>query len=311
MIAFIVRAVLRRWMTKESGAGSPKRQALVHDLPRSAGFAAFLLTIGIGVRSLEIPSELAILTKHILPFMLGMLGVAVAMRIVLRSISAYGEAYPQLVSTARVLTWALGCGVIAVLVSDAVGISLAPALTALGIGSLSVALALQDTLANFFAGIYLLIGRHVRPNDFVRVDGGYEGYVTEIGWRSTHLRTLAPSTVIVPNSTMSKAVITNFGTTNPRLLLATSIDVSLDEDPVRASAVLDDVAKGSIDLPGVQAKPAPYLRMAFDERGLAFTVYVTVDEQADTGFVQQELRKRALERLRKEGIKLAPPVRLV
>ncbi len=66
-------------------------------------------------------------------------------------------------------------------VFDALGVSSAPALTALGVGSLSVALALQDTLSNFFSGSYLLIDRPVRPGEFVRLDSGQEGYVDAIG----------------------------------------------------------------------------------------------------------------------------------
>ena len=67
--------------------------------------------------------------------------------------------------------------IVAVLVSDALGVSLAPALTALGVGSLAVALALQDTLSNFFSGLYLVVDKPVRPGDFIRIDPSYEGYV--------------------------------------------------------------------------------------------------------------------------------------
>ena len=131
------------------------------------------------------------------------------MRVSLNAVSAYSETFPQVRSTAgmaRAITWIVGLAFLAVLGSDALGISLAPrAYRALGVGSLAVALALQDTLSNFFSGVYLILDKPIRPGDFVRLDGGSEGYVETIGWRSTHLRTLAPSLIIVPNATLSKA----------------------------------------------------------------------------------------------------------
>jgi len=306
--AIVVRNSLRHWLDRAPSLKdrSARYDALVRAIPRPAGLAAFVLAIGLGFRALPLPEHLELLTKHVFPFVLATVGVGITMRVALQAIGAYAASYPQLESTARVITWVVGGAIVAVLVSDALGVSLAPALTALGVGSLSVALALQDTLSNFFSGVYLLIGRHIRPGDFIVIDGGHEGYVGEIGWRLTHLRTLAPSTVIVPNSTMSKAVIVNYGISNPRLLLATVIDVALTEDPVKAEAALTAVASNTTDIAGVLATPEPFVRLSLDGRGLAFTLYVTVNERADTGFVQQELRKRSLERLRRDNIALAP-----
>jgi len=305
--ALTVRNALKRWLDRTTRSKDPARhEMLSRAIPRPAGTATFLLVIGLGLRFLPLPTHLETLTKHVFPFVLATAGVTVAMRVALSAISAYAETYPQLESTGRAITWIVGLALIAVLVSDALGVSLAPALTALGVGSLSVALALQDTLANFFSGVYLLIDRPIRPGDFIRLDGGHEGYVDAIGWRSTHLRTLAPSTVIVPNSTLSKAVITNFGTSNPRLQLATTLDVAIDEDPSKVEAAMRDVAKAATDIAGIDAQPAPFVRFSLDDRGLAFTLYVTVSESADGGLIQQELRKRAIDRLRRDQIALAP-----
>lgn len=279
-------------------------------IPRPAGAAVFLLVASMALRLLPIPASVETLTKHDLPFALGTIGVIVLMRVGLSAISAYAETVPQLKSTsgmARAITWIVGLCLIAVLVSDALGISLAPALTALGVGSLAVALALQDTLANFFAGVYLILDKPILPGDFVRIDAGSEGYVETIGWRSTKLRTLAPSVIIVPNATLSKAIITNFKQTNPRLLLATPMDVSLDSDPDKVGALLSEELKGAIDIPGVNASQAPFVRFGIGDRGFTFSLYVTVTPMADGGLVQQELRKRAIARLRKDGVRLADP----
>jgi small-conductance mechanosensitive channel len=309
--ALLARRSVKRWLERIGPRLDPHMRAvLTRSVPRPAGAAVFLLGVSLGLRFFPLPASVETLTKHVLPFTLGLLGVIVLMRIALNAITAYGESYPQLKSTAgigRAITWVMGLAISAVLVCDAAGVSLAPALTALGVGSLSVALALQDTLSNFFAGIYLLIDKPIRPGDFIRLDGGNEGYVETIGWRSTHLRTLAPSAIIVPNATLSKAVITNFRQTNPRLLLATPIDVALDADPDAVGTMLGEELARSVDLPGVDASQKPFVRFAIGDRGFTFTLYVTVSPTADGGLVQQELRKRAIARLRRDGVKLADP----
>jgi small-conductance mechanosensitive channel len=307
----ITRNTIHRTLERTSGQMGPSlHRVLSHALPRPAGLAVFLLFASMALRFLPIPPSIETLTKHDIPFVLGTVGVMVLMRASLSAITAYGETFPQLKSTAgmaRAITWILGLALIAVLLSDALGISLAPALTALGVGSLSVALALQDTLSNFFAGVYLLLDKPILPGDFVRLDGGNEGYVETIGWRSTHLRTLAPSLIIVPNATLSKSIITNFRRTNPRLLLATPIEVSLEADPDKVGALLGEEMKRATEIAGVDANQGPFVRFALGDRGLIFTLYVTIVATADGGLVQQELRKRAISRLRRDGVELAPP----
>jgi small-conductance mechanosensitive channel len=311
LASVLVRNAVKHWLSSARPHMDPHLfTVLERNAPRPAAGVVALLALTFGLRVFPLPQGIETLTRRVLPLLFGTLAILVVMRIALTAMTAYGESNPQLRSTAgigRALTYVLGFALIAVMVCDALGVSLAPALTALGVGSLSVALALQDTLSNFFAGVYLLLDRPIRPGDFVRLDGGQEGYVETIGWRSTHLRTLAPSTVIVPNATLSKAVITNFGKSNPRLVLATPIEVSLDADPDRVGPILDDVIAKAGDIPGVEPAPKPFVRFALGDRGLVFTLYVTVRSNGDGGLVQQELRRRALARLRAEHVMLAEP----
>jgi small-conductance mechanosensitive channel len=317
-VAVLVRNALKHSLDRARPRLDPHLyMVLSAALPRPAGAAFFLFAVSAGLRFFPLPASIETLTKHVLPFLLGTLAVLVVMRIALKSIDAYGESNPGLKSTAgigKAITWIGGVALIAVIVSDAAGVSLAPALTALGVTSLAVALALQDTLSNFFAGVYLILDKPIRPGDFIRLDSGQqEGYVETIGWRSTQLRTLAPSLIIVPNATLSKAVITNFKAQNPRLIVGTPIEVSLDSDPAQVEAALAEEAKGIVELKGVVKSAAPVVRFApgFGDRGLAFTIYCTIEPGTDPAFVQQELRKRVIARLRRDGIALAEPNPLV
>ena len=91
---------------------------------------------------------------------------------------------------------------------DLIGISITPILASLGIGSLAVALALQDTLTNFFSGLYVAIDKPVKINDLIRLETGQEGTVMDIGWRSARLRTKENNVIIIPNSKLTSSVIT-------------------------------------------------------------------------------------------------------
>ena len=59
-------------------------------------------------------------------------------------------------------------------VLQTLGISIAPILTALGVGGLAVALALKDTLANLFSGLHILLSKQIKPGDYIKLNTGEE-----------------------------------------------------------------------------------------------------------------------------------------
>ena len=281
-------------------------------LPRPIGGAAFLLAIDVGLRWLPLGASGEGVAHRFLRFGLGILVVLSLTRLGRKAIDGYGRSNPALRSSSgigKAIIWVIGLCTTAILGSDALGISLAPALTALGVGSLAVALALQDTLSNFFSGIYLLVDKPCRPGEFVRLDCGQEGYVEAIGWRATLLRTLAPSVIIVPNATMAKSVLTNFRLNNPRLSFEIRVDVALDSDRDKVERALLAEALGAIDIQGIRRDPVPTVRFVpgVSRRALGFTLYYSVEPSADAALVQGELRKRLLSRVHKEKIALPSP----
>src|SRR5262245_25039600 len=82
-------------------------------------------------------------------------------------------------------------------------------LTALGVGSLAVALALQPTLSNLFAGLHITLAKPLRVGDFIELETGTRGHVVDIGWRSTRIRDLPNNLIIVPNARLVEMVVTN------------------------------------------------------------------------------------------------------
>jgi len=91
-----------------------------------------------------------------------------------------------------------------------IGVDIRPLLTALGVGGLAVALALQDTMANLFAGFYISVAGQIRLGDYIKLNSGEEGYVVDITWRSTTMRALTNNLIFVPNSKLGQANVTNF-----------------------------------------------------------------------------------------------------
>jgi small-conductance mechanosensitive channel len=109
---------------------------------------------------------------------------------------------------------------------NTIGVSITPIVASLGIGTVAVALALQDTLVNLFAGIYMIAEKPIQGGHFIRLESGEEGYVAKVGWRSTQIRRLGDTVVVVPNSKLAGSVITNLSL--PRESLAVTVDVGVD-----------------------------------------------------------------------------------
>ena len=193
----------------------------------------------------------------------------------------------------------------------ALGIQITPILTALGVGGLAVALALQDTLSNLFAGIHLLADKPIRVGDYVKLADTVEGHVEDIGWRSTRVRTLQSVLVTVPNKRVAESIITNYDLPEPRLVLAIRVGVDYAADPDVVERLLVEEATRAIgDVPGLLAEPAPSARLipGFGEFSLDFTLFCPVQSFSDQLLVQHELRKRILRRFAAEEI--AIPVRV-
>ena len=194
------------------------------------------------------------------------------------------------------------------------GVSITPILTAFGVGGLAVALALQDTLSNLFAGFYISVAGQVRLGDYIKLNTGEEGYVTDISWRSTTIRALANNMIIIPNAKLAQAVVTNYCLPERRMSLIIPISVSYDSDPDQIERVLlEEVGGAAGTITGLLAEPAPLVRFipGFGDSALNFSLICQVAEFVDQFLVQHELRKRIWKRFRAERIEMPYPTRTV
>lgn len=194
------------------------------------------------------------------------------------------------------------------------GISIAPIITALGVGGLAISLALQDTLSNLFAGLLIIIEKPVRVGDYVKLGSGEEGYVADIGWRTTRIRSTTNNIVLIPNNKLSQSIITNYHMPEKKMTLSIPISVSYDSDPQKVEDILmEETVRGVKEIDGLLPEPAPSVKFipGFGDSSLNFTLACQVAEYTDQYPVQHELRKRIFKRFKEEGIEIPFPIRTV
>jgi small-conductance mechanosensitive channel len=193
-------------------------------------------------------------------------------------------------------------GVLVILQS--LGISITPVLTALGVGGLAVALALQETLSNLFAGLQIIAARQIKPGDYVHLDTGEEGYVADVTWRNTTIRAIANNMIIVPNSKLASTILTNFHHPVKDLLVYVNVGVHYDSDLEHVERVTLEVAQevqSAVD--GAKRDHQPRVRYnEFGDSGVIFRVVLAAQEFYDSYELTHQFIKCLKRRYDKEGI---------
>ena len=218
---------------------------------------------------------------------------------------------PAVTSVSRTILQMLIVGVGLLIMLANLGISIAPILTALGVGSLAVALALQPMLSNLFAGLNLAVTRPIRVGDMISLDNGMKGQVQDIGWRTTRILEQSNNLIIVPNNRISDMVLVNHTMPNPSQALVLQVGVAYESDLEMVERVfLEEAQQTASQVPGALSEPAPQVRFeSFGESAIGVQVIVRVLDFRDRLQVAHELIKRIKIRCDREGIVIPPPRR--
>ena len=205
----------------------------------------------------------------------------------------------------------LAIGVLVLL--QTLGVSVAPLITALGVGGLAVALALQDTLANLFAGVHILVSKTVQPGDYIRLSSGEDGYVVDINWRNTVVRQLSDNLVIIPNSKLASTIMTNYHRPEQQMSLLLQVAVGYGSDLDHVERVTTEVARSVMtEVAGGVPDHEPLIRFhTFTEAGIGFTVILRTLEFSDQYLIKHEFIKHLYRRYRSERIEIPVPGRTV
>ena len=183
---------------------------------------------------------------------------------------------------------------------------------ALGIGGLAVALALEETLNNLFSGVQIIASQLVRPGDYVRLDAGYEGYVTDIKARNTTIRAYPENNrIIVPNRILASSIVINYSLPEKNLWVDLSVGVAYDSDLEQVEQITLDVAQEICQrFEGASSEHEPVLRYEeFGDSSINFRVRILVNAFEDQFLIKHAFIKALHKRFNTEGIEIPFPIR--
>jgi small-conductance mechanosensitive channel len=313
LLGFALNRVLHYWTKRLHDGLGQHFFSLLEALP-----IPLLLISGLylGLESLPLPPRFEHLGSKVILALVILVMIYFPAKVIVLALRRAGQQDPHMLRVTqpaaflvRMLFALLGT----IIFLENLGVSLTGVWTTLGVGSVAVALALQETLSNFFSGLYLMADRPVSPNDYIRLDTNQEGYVLRIGWRSTVLRTLGNNYVIIPNSTLAKSTITNFSVPETRMSFSLPVSVAFGTDPLKVEKALLEAAHEAIHegLEGLMASPEPSVSFipGFGQSSLDFSLGMQVRQFTDQFPVQSDLRKRIVKKFQEAGISMPFPTR--
>ena len=315
IVGFIADRVLLGSLRKLASTTEGKLDDVIVNSVKGVAVWAFLLVgVYMALPSVPLPENIDSPVTTGMRIAVMLLSVFVVAR--LASGIAVHYAYkvvPSSASLAKVVVNLVIIGIGLLVIFQTMGIQITPIITALGVGGLAVALALQPTLANFFAGIQLLSMKEVKPGDYVVLDSGQEGYIHDIGWRATTLRPLRNNLIVVPNTKMTDAIITNFELPNRPYGVLLGIGVSYASDLKKVERVSIEVAKEVIQrIEGTVKEFEPVVRFhTFGDSSINYNLIVQCTEFPAQYLTAHELIKALHERFGAEGIEIPFPIRTV
>lgn len=209
----------------------------------------------------------------------------------------------------RVIVFIIG----ALVILQTLGISITPILTALGVGGLAVALALQDTLSNLFSGVQVIASQQIRTGDYIKLDSGEEGYVVDTTWRSTTIRALPNNLIIIPNSKLASAILRNYQLPDTEIAVLVEVGVSYGSDLVKVEQVTIQTAKEIMQtIEGGVVNFEPFIRYhTFSDSSINFTTILRANEFTSQFLIKHEFIKALHEQFRKNEIEIPFPIRTV
>ena len=201
--------------------------------------------------------------------------------------------------------------VVVLVVLQSQGLNISPLLAGLGIGGLAVALAIQPTLTNFIAGTYMVTESGIGVGDYIDIEGGPSGWVTEVGWRTTKIRNFWNNMIIIPNSKLADSIVTNYQGPDPALFAMVECGVSYESDLEQVNDVaLEATNKVLQESEGADLTYSPVVRFReFGDSNINFIVVFKVRGFVEQFVIKDQIVRGIHRRFTEEGIEINYPVR--
>lgn len=187
------------------------------------------------------------------------------------------------------------------LVAGTLGIDTSSLLAILSVAGLAVSLAIQDSLSNLASGIVILVSKPFKVGDYVTA-GGFSGTVQEIGITHTRLSTVDNQIILIPNSAITSAAITNFSTAENRrldLVLSASYDAPVE--------TVKEALAEAVDIPQVLKDQPIFIRVSkYADSAIEYTVRVWV-HNADYWDAHFDIMERVKDCFDRHGVEMTYP----
>lgn len=302
---------LKRIVAKTQLPGSLFIFESLHKMPSLwfllAGVYGAVLTLPIEPKLAEILQT--ILIAFILYTVTLVLARLTASFVTLSTQRVEGLSASLLSNLARILVLIIGVLVIL----QSIGISITPIWATLGVGGLAVALAFQETFANLFSGVYLILSGQVRTGDYIKLTTEEEGYVHDITWRNTTIRELSNNIIVIPNTKLASATFKNYHLPAKEIILQIPVGVSYDSNLEEVEQVTVNVAQEVMKtVSGGVPEFQPFIRyQSFGDSSIDLIVFLRVKEFFDQRLIRHEFIKKLHERYKEEGVEIPFPCRNV
>jgi small-conductance mechanosensitive channel len=188
---------------------------------------------------------------------------------------------------------------------------LSPLLAGLGIGGLAVALALQPTLSNFLAGTYVMSDAIMHKGDYIQLDSGQEGFIEDIGWRTTKLRHWQGNMIVMPNAKLSDAIVMTYEKPEKAMSFSLDCGVAYGSDLEKVEQVTLEVARNILQKfpEGVKDFEPSVRYKQFGDSNINFAIVLKSIDRSGQFVLKHEFIKALSARFQKEGIDIQYPVR--
>ncbi|MBU6428217.1 MAG: mechanosensitive ion channel family protein, partial [Cyanobacteria bacterium REEB65] len=304
------RLVIRRtllFLFKEDPAGG---MVAVKRLARVYVVMLVVLALEVGRSTAGIPfgGEFGPWLDRLLPLAVALFSIEIFRVVVIDflAVSRRKNAVPKILRD-------IGAGLLYVVVtlaflSQFYNLNLTPILTFSGLFSIVLGMALQDTLGNLFSGLAINLEPPFAIGDWVQIEGEY-AQIKEITWRATKALTRRHELVILPNSTVAKAKITNYSQPSSVFALEIVVGVVYDAPPAPVMAALHSCVDQS---DRILAFPPPTVRMVkFDDSSIDYRIRFFIDRYESRGHVIDDLHSRIWYKFQQLGYGFAFPTRTI
>lgn len=311
-VSLLLRIMLRRWIRRMAeSTGFLFAEHVTWLVSVVVLWAGILFGVGVAVQ--HIPSS-AWLQPYVQPVLwsvfilvLGYVFSSVAQKLIEDSQQKTG-AHPIATSLIRRMVQIAIYILAGVMILDTFDIKVTTIIATLGIGGLALALALQDTLTNLFAGIYITVSNHIKIGQAIVFEGN-DGTVVDIGWRSTIMRKQSGAMLIVPNSKLSQAIVTTMPQRGENFVVSFSCFFPTTVDIAVVQTLLQELIDTAVNPSSAQhiattlANPAPTIRIGTIAAGsIELVISYSVSLYETHSITKQTLLERIVSTMRVHSI---------